>query len=106
VNSITSGNAAKWQVTPGTHRLDIVLGDVAGVLPKGHEPRLSLENLNIRRNRDNAHLFAAPYFENVGFENVGAVHRKRRGRRSNASRRNQLPVEQGVRPYRSLSRPP
>jgi hypothetical protein len=35
--------------------------------------RLSLENLNIRRNRDNAHLFTAPYFENGGFENGGGV---------------------------------
>ena len=62
---ITSGHAAKWNVVPGRHRLSITLGDTAYVIAKGHKLRVALENLNIRRQPGNAHLFATPYFDSV-----------------------------------------
>ena len=62
---ITSGHAAKWKVVPGRHRLQITLADTAYIIAKGHKLRIALENLNIRRQPGNPHLFVAPYFESV-----------------------------------------
>ena len=62
---ITGGHAAKWKVVPGRHRLEITLGDTAYVIAKGHKLRVALENLNIRRQPGNPHLYAAPYFDSV-----------------------------------------
>ncbi len=60
---ITSGVAALRGVYPGRHRLHIELGDVGYILPAGHSLRLSLENLNLKRQPGNPHLYMAPEFE-------------------------------------------
>lgn len=65
VRFITCGHAAKWKVAPGRHRLEIQLADTAYVIAKGHRLRIALENLNVRRQPGNAHLYVAPYFESV-----------------------------------------
>jgi len=62
---ITSGANALRQVAPGRHRMRIELGDVGYVLPAGHALRLSLENINLKRQPGNAHFYACPDFTDV-----------------------------------------
>jgi hypothetical protein len=59
---ITSGVAARRQVSAGTHRLKIILDDVGYVLRAGHRLRVSLENLNLRRQPGHGHFYAIPEF--------------------------------------------
>ncbi len=59
---VTSGTAALRQVAPGRHRLRIELGDVGYVFEAGHRLRLSLENINLKRQPGNVHFYATPDF--------------------------------------------
>jgi hypothetical protein len=43
-------------------RIRIELADIAYILPAGYKLRLSLQNLHVRQQPGNEHLFAAPFF--------------------------------------------
>ncbi|MCR9247453.1 MAG: hypothetical protein NXI31_20675 [bacterium] len=59
---VTSGAGALRQVAPGRHRLRIELGDVGYLFDAGHRLRLSLENINLKRQPGNVHFYAVPDF--------------------------------------------
>lgn len=59
---ITSGVAARRQISAGVHRVKITLDDVGYVVRSGHRLRISLENLHIRRQPSNPYFYSAPEF--------------------------------------------
>ena len=62
---ITCGVTALRNAPAGRHHLSIELGDVAYVLEQGHTLRLSLENMNLRRQPGHRHFYAVPDFDDV-----------------------------------------
>lgn len=65
---VTSGVSALRNAPAGRHHLRIELGDVAYVLRQGHQLRLSLENVNLRRQPGHAHYYVVPDFDDVDLE--------------------------------------
>lgn len=65
---ITSGVIARRGVTTNRQRVQIELDDIGYVLPAGHRLRVSLENMNLRRQPGNAHFYALPEFESFALE--------------------------------------
>ncbi|MFK7740414.1 MAG: CocE/NonD family hydrolase C-terminal non-catalytic domain-containing protein [Planctomycetota bacterium] len=65
---VTCGVSALRNAAAGRHHLRIELGDVGYVLQQGHRLRLSLENVNLRRQPGHVHYFVAPDFDDVDIE--------------------------------------
>lgn len=62
---VTCGVSALRGAPAGRHHLHIELGDVAYVFEQGHTLRLSLENMNLRRQPGHGHFYAVPDFDDV-----------------------------------------